>query len=286
MNFRTWLGFFLGLLACNSALAAAVVESLSGNVVAGPLATQMAPLSHGQRIASGATVITGANGSVLLRFDDGQAMLLDQNTEFKITDYAFKEAEPAKDSFVFDLLRGALRSVTGVLTKRNSEAYKLRVPQATIGIRGTDFMVVLYNPMALSVISGITTVGNAAGVVSVAAGGLVSVATTTTLATATTMGALPAGVAGSFSSMGSVAITGGAAAGTGAGSGAGTTGAGSTGAGAGAGSASAGVGAGAAAGGAGVGLGGVAAGLAGVAAIAGAVSSSSTSTTHTTTAHH
>lgn len=203
------------------AFASAVVESVTGDVRAGATPPAATAIKVGQRINAGNTVSVGAGGRAILRFDDGQAVLLNENSEFRIRTYTFTPAEPSKDSFVFDLLRGAMRTVTGALTSRNPRAYSLNTPQATIGIRGTDFMVVVYNPLAVSVISGITTVGNAAGVVSVAAGGLVSVSTAATLATATTMGALPVGVAGSFSSMGSVAITGGAAAGTGAGTGAG-----------------------------------------------------------------
>jgi len=297
-SIRFWFGIALGSLLCASAWASAVVESLNGNVRSGPSAAQATAMKQGQRINAGTTVLTGPNSRVILRFDDGQAMLLNSDTEFRISDYSFSPAEPAKDRFVFDLLQGALRSVTASLTNRNRQAYQLRVPQATIGIRGTDFMVAIYNPAAISVIQGITTVANAAGTVAVGAGSIVSVATAGTLAVATTAAALPAGVTAGFSSMSSATLAGSAAAGTGAGSGAGTTGAGSTGTGAGTGAgAGSGAGAGAGAGGAaGAGVAGgaaaggltagtIAAGAAAAAAVAGALSPATTTqeTTGSTT---
>jgi len=270
-------GFLVVALFSASVLASAVVESVTGDVRAGATPPTATPLKVGQRVNAGNTVSVGAGSRAILRFDDGQAVLLNENAEFRIRTYSFVAAEPSKDSFVFDLLRGAMRSVTGALTSRNPRAYALHTPQATIGIRGTDFMVAIYNPLALSVIQGITTVANAAGTVAVGAGSIVSVASAGTLAVATTAAALPAGVTAGFSSMSSATLAGSAAAGTGAGSGAGTTGAGA--------GAGAGVAGGAAAGGLTAGT--IAAGAAAAAAIAGAITqdnntSGTTGTTGTT----
>jgi hypothetical protein len=121
--------------------AAANVESVRGDVRAGN-----AQLVLKDRVTSGATVTTGAGAQVVLRFDDGQLVVLNENTLFRITEFRYREAEPRGDKAVFDLLRGALRVVTGLVSARNRENFQLRIPQATIGIRGTDFMVALVNP--------------------------------------------------------------------------------------------------------------------------------------------
>ncbi len=271
--------FLIGALFSAAVLASAVVESLSGDVRAGATPQTATALKVGQRLTAGSAVVIGAGSRAILRFDDGQAVLLNENTEFRIRTYNFTPAEPSKDSFVFDLLRGAMRTVTGALTSRNPRAYALNAPQATIGIRGTDFMVAIYNPAAVSVIQGLATVSNAAGLVAVQAGTIVSVASSTTLAIATSAAALPAGVTAGFSGMSGVPMAGGAAAGTGAGSGAGSGAGAGGGAGAGAG---AGVAGGAAAGGLTAGT--LAVGAAAAAAIAGAISTTDTtqSTTGTT----
>ena len=106
---RIWLGIVLGVFVCTGAWASAVVESLTGSVRAGPSAAQARPLTLGERVNAGTTVVTGANSRVILRFDDGQATLLNDNTEFRIANYVFTPADPAKDSFVFELFSGALR---------------------------------------------------------------------------------------------------------------------------------------------------------------------------------
>lgn len=196
------IGLFFSVLA----MASSVVESITGSVRAGPTAAAAAPVSVGQRINAGTTVVTGAKSLVTLRFDDGQVMLLGNDTEFRVAEYSFSRQDPAKDSFVFDLLRGAARSVTAVLTRRNSQAYALRVPQATLGIRGTDFMVALVNPAYMSVLNGTISVANAAGTVTFSAGATATVASATSLATSIAASALPASVTSTFSQLGSIPI--------------------------------------------------------------------------------
>lgn len=278
------LGFIAGILFSVSAMAAALIESVTGAVRAGPSTAAATAVTVGQRLTTGTTVVTGAKSQVILRFDDGQAMVLNDDTEFRIADYAFSEKEPAKDRFVFDLLRGAARSVTSLLTRRTANAYALRVPQATIGIRGTDYMVAVVNPLYLTVAQGAITAANTAGTLTFAAGATGMVASSVTLPLSIAATSLPAGVSSAFSQLGSLSVSTAGAAGSSASSGAGTsTGAGSgagTGAGAGSSAGAAGAGAGTAGSAAvgGLSAGTVAVGAAAAAAIAGAISSPTTAT--------
>lgn len=258
--------FGIGLFLCASAssFAAAVFERVVGDVRASSGQGQAVAMTQGQRIESGATVTTGADGQTTLRFDDGQAVVLNPDSEFKVTDYKFDRDRPQADNVVFELLKGAMRSVSGLIGARSRNSFALRVPQATIGIRGTDFMVALVNPAYLSVLNGAIAATNAAGTVSFAAGSLGTIATSGTLATSITAAGLPASVSASFSQMGSLAVSAaGAGAGTGAGAGAAT---------------------GAAAGGVSLGVvGAVGAALGAAAALSSSSASSSSSTTTTTT---
>jgi hypothetical protein len=62
------------------------------------------------------------------------------NSELKIEAYQFRKESPKDDNAVFHLIKGAFRTVTGLIGKRgNPGAYKLRAAAATLGIRGTDF---------------------------------------------------------------------------------------------------------------------------------------------------
>jgi hypothetical protein len=197
----------------SSAFASAVFQTPSGDVRATAGTGAGAPVSLGQRIQPGTTVTTGTNGRALLRFDDGQAVYLNPESEFKVTEFQFNRENAQSDNIVFDLLKGAMRSVSGLIGSRSTRAFALRVPQATIGIRGTDFMVALINPAYLSVLNGAISAANAAGSVTFAAGTLGTVATSATLAASITAAQLPAAAVSAFSEMSAVAISAGAGAG-------------------------------------------------------------------------
>ena len=87
-------------------------------LVSGPTAVAATAAVTGQRIAAGTTVTTGTRSRAVIRFDDGQAIVLNENSEFRVTEYSFVREQPAKDSFKFELVKGALRSVTAGLTRR------------------------------------------------------------------------------------------------------------------------------------------------------------------------
>lgn len=202
-----------GLLFALPGYASALIEMATGNVRAGTSAAAATLVRKDQRVQPGSTVVTGPRSQAILRFDDGQAVALSENTEFKVTEYSFSTSDPSRDRFVFELLKGAMRSVTGALTARNRNAYQLRVPQATLGIRGTDFMVALVNPAYMSVLNGTIAVSNSAGSVAFGAGTTATVASATTLATTIAAAALPASVAATFSELGSLTVTASTAAG-------------------------------------------------------------------------
>jgi hypothetical protein len=80
------VGMF-ALVFWTSAFASAVFETLTGDVRASTGANAGAPVTLGQRIQPGATVTTGTNGRALLRFDDGQAVYLNAESEFKVSEF-------------------------------------------------------------------------------------------------------------------------------------------------------------------------------------------------------
>jgi hypothetical protein len=206
-----------------AAYANGVVQSMKGDVRAGPVGQPGTAVTQDQRLTPGTAVVTGADAQVILRFDDGQQIVLNQNTEFRIVDFRYEASAPKFDRAVFDLLKGALRMLSGGIAGRNRQQVALRTPQATIGLRGTDFMVALVNPAYISVLEGAVTATNAAGTVALGAGTIGSVATSAALATVIPASALPAAAAAAFSNLSAAAVVG-AAGGAAAGA-AGTAGA-------------------------------------------------------------
>lgn len=210
---RAFLGFlFVALVLVGKAHAAAVIESLTGEAKAGTSLTRTTAIAKGQRIEAGNYIITGAKSLVVLAFDDGQKMVLAENTQFRITGYTFKQDEPAKDKFSFDLLKGALRSITSLFARRNPNAYALRTPQATIGIRGTDFMVAVVNPAYVTIANGTVNITTAAGSVSFGAGTTVTVTVPGALPVTISFSELPAQVQAVFKQLQAMAVTAGAGA--------------------------------------------------------------------------
>jgi hypothetical protein len=69
---------------------------------------------------------------------DGAELILRPNSRAEITQYVFKPSVPSSDSALITLIKGGLRSLTGLLGKRNPQQVTFRTSTATIGIRGTE----------------------------------------------------------------------------------------------------------------------------------------------------
>ncbi|KQV85203.1 iron dicitrate transport regulator FecR [Massilia sp. Root351] len=129
--------------SCTLALAAQVagtVVQLSGPLMARKASGAVKILSLKSEVESGDTLVTEKNTYALVRFIDNSEITLKPSTTMKIDSYAFDNAKPDQDSANFSLVKGGLRSVTGLLGKRNKEKFELKTPSATIGIRGTTFI--------------------------------------------------------------------------------------------------------------------------------------------------
>jgi len=195
-----WAILAISAAFATSVQAAANVQSMYGDARAGDQ-----QLRVGDRITSGATITTGRGSQAVLRFDDSQVVVLNENTTFRITDFRYRHDEPRNDRGIFDLVRGALRVISGAVASRSQSAFQLRAPQATIGIRGTDFMVAIVNPAVISVGTGAVSATNAGGTTVFGAGSFGSVASSSTLAVSIPASAVPSAASAAFSSMSAAA---------------------------------------------------------------------------------
>jgi hypothetical protein len=169
------------------------VQEVSGNVTAQVGTGQSAKVEKGQTLINNATITTAPQSFAVLKFEDGTAVVLKENTSFQIQNYAYNAKAPENANAIFNLVRGGLRMITGLVTSRNRDALKVATPLATIGIRGTEFIAELVNPLYLHVVSGTITATNAAGTALVAAGQTAVVASSTTLGSLVPMSQVPAG---------------------------------------------------------------------------------------------
>ena len=81
---------------------------------------------------------SGAGASVVLR--DGTTMVVGPSSRLDLKQFDFNATTREGNIFVA-LLRGSLRMVTGLIGKTHPEAIRVDTQTATIGIRGTDFIV-------------------------------------------------------------------------------------------------------------------------------------------------
>jgi hypothetical protein len=128
------------LVTLDTLAAAAVVSHLSGTVSSQKGSAAPRLLSQGSEVDEGETISTEKSSFVRLKFSDGGEITLRPGTTFVIENYRFDEAKPEEDSFVSQMVKGGLRTITGLIGKRgNRDAYRNSTAIATIGIRGTEY---------------------------------------------------------------------------------------------------------------------------------------------------
>ncbi len=169
------------------------VHEVSGNVTGRVGAGSPAGVGRGMTIPTNSTITTGGNSYAVLKFEDGTVVLLKENTSFQVQTYTYNPKAPENSNAIFNLLRGGLRLVTGLVTTRKQEALRVATPHATIGIRGTEFIAELTNPLIVGVQVGVVSLTNTAGTMLVGAGQFASVASATTLGSLIGAGQVPAG---------------------------------------------------------------------------------------------
>ena len=131
--------FMLGGAAW-AAQVAGVVARLSGPLMAKKMDGSVKVLALRSEIESGDTLVSEKNTYAQIKFIDNSEITLRPGTTFKVENFAFDEGKPEADSASFSLVKGGLRSITGLMGKRNKEKFSLKTPTATIGIRGTTFI--------------------------------------------------------------------------------------------------------------------------------------------------
>lgn len=119
---------------------AASATEVEGTVFVTRVDGRQALLTRGSSLRQGDTIHTARNSTVRLKFGDGGETVVRPESALIVKEFRYSKDAPAQDSMVVQLIKGGLRSLTGLVGKRgNQNAYKLQVSTATIGIRGTDF---------------------------------------------------------------------------------------------------------------------------------------------------
>ena len=91
--------------------------------------------ARGVEVDPGDVIVAGADGMAQLAMIDQAKLSLRSNSQLRIERYQRKVGD--QDGAVLSLLRGTLRSFTGLLTASNRDKYQMKTRVATVGIRGS-----------------------------------------------------------------------------------------------------------------------------------------------------
>ncbi|MYM31333.1 iron dicitrate transport regulator FecR [Duganella sp. CY15W] len=131
---------WVGSLA-QAAQVAGVVVQVSGAMSARSPSGVVKALQEKSEVESGDTLVTSAGAYALVRFIDNSELALKPGTTVVIDQFSFDADKPEADRAAYTLVKGGLRSITGLLGKRNKDKFAMKTPSATIGIRGTTFFL-------------------------------------------------------------------------------------------------------------------------------------------------
>ena len=113
-----------------------------GNVVA-IRGNQTVTLARDSIIQEKDLLRTGPGGSLQVRFSDESLLSLRENSELSVDTYRFDGREDGKEQALFRLVKGGLRTITGLIGRTNHRNYQMQSITSTIGIRGTDYAATL-----------------------------------------------------------------------------------------------------------------------------------------------
>ena len=121
------------------AAGAGTVTHLSGSLSAQRADGSARILSQRSEVNPGDVLTTERDSYAQVNFTDGSAMTLRPNSSVRVDAYSFAKDKPQEDNMFLRLLKGGLRTVTGLVGRRgNADAYKIGTQTATVGIRGSS----------------------------------------------------------------------------------------------------------------------------------------------------
>jgi hypothetical protein len=122
--------------------AGAVATSITGQVTVQTGSASPRMLRQGDELQQGDTIMTGAASAAVLKFDDGQIAALTANSRMTITAYQYNP-QTGGGNVLLSLIGGGMRAITGLIGKRSPSQVAFRAATATIGIRGSDGVMVV-----------------------------------------------------------------------------------------------------------------------------------------------
>jgi hypothetical protein len=119
---------------------------------------QQFPARTGTEVRAGDLFRLGAASNAQIRLTDDSIVALRPETTFRIAEYSYRDRKPEEQRAFFDLVKGGMRTVTGVIGRLHQRNYGVNTPTATIGIRGTHYALHQSSPLVGVVTDGVISV--------------------------------------------------------------------------------------------------------------------------------
>lgn len=116
-----------------------IVKSVTGEVFLANQASKIRAVPN-MKLSTGDSIVTGKNSYAGLIFKDDTVVSLGPNSEMAVTDFNFDPANKEL-SFVAKFLQGTFSFISGQIAKLAPQKVKLETPNATLGVRGTKFII-------------------------------------------------------------------------------------------------------------------------------------------------
>lgn len=136
------LAFVLGPVAAEAQVGtkAGVAAAVRGPVqqisYRTPQANVGRNLAGGQEIFLGDRIVTGPGGGLQILLLDGTTFSVGPNSSMVIDEFVYNPAT-GTGRLTASVARGTLRVISGRLARQDQEAVRVRLPNATVGVRGT-----------------------------------------------------------------------------------------------------------------------------------------------------
>jgi hypothetical protein len=141
----SFLLFFLIYFVANNGMAFAAdnfvaqVSQFNGSVSI-KRGAKIINVEKGARLKTKDSLSTGGDGSIGIIFKDETTLSLGPNSELIIQEYVF-EPDHSNFSFVVSLLKGTASYVSGLIARLSPDSARIITPSASIGVRGTKFVI-------------------------------------------------------------------------------------------------------------------------------------------------
>jgi hypothetical protein len=125
--------------SADASVPVAIVKKLSGSAT---VVRQGQPIlaTDGLEIWENDTLRTGRNGSIGIVFNDDTFLSLGPGSILVIDEFVFAPKQ-GKFSIVIRMVKGTAAYLSGLISKLSPDSAYFKTPAASIGIRGTKFVV-------------------------------------------------------------------------------------------------------------------------------------------------